>query len=283
MVMAQQPTVVGVFDDRALAERAVDELTAAGFSEDQIRFSGQGTATGGILDRIKGLFTGKETTAAETADDFMGMGIPEQDARYYESEYEAGRSVVTVMAGDHLQEATEILRRNGGRGAQAQTAQTVNSGSTTSTIAQTPQTDYDTSGEQKIQLKEEQLYVTKERVQAGEVEIHKEVVSEEKTINVPVKREEVYIERHPVSGAVPSATPIGRQDEVIRVPVSEERVQVTKQPVIKEEIDIGKRIVQETQQVTDTVRREEARIDRTGDVNVQGADMLDDVQNQTDR
>ncbi len=86
---------------------------------------------------------------------------------------------------------------------------------------------------------------------------------------MPVNREEVYIERTPVSGTVPSDTPIG-QEETYRVPVSEEQVNVTKQPVVREELKIGKRVVQENQQVTDTVQREEAQIDRTGDVNVQG-------------
>jgi len=33
--------------------------------------------------------------------------------------------------------------------------------------------------------------------------------------------------------------------------------------------------VQETQQVSDTVKREEARIERQGDVNVQGSDVID--------
>jgi len=121
-------------------------------------------------------------------------------------------------------------------------------------------------------LKEEQLYAQKQQAQAGEVGIHKDIVSEEKSINVPVNREEVYIERNPVAGGTPSDSPIG-QDETIRVPVSEEQVQVTKQPVVREEINVGKRVVQDNQQVTDTVQREEARIDRAGNVNVDGKDV----------
>jgi stress response protein YsnF len=39
---------------------------------------------------------------------------------------------------------------------------------------------------------------------------------------------------------------------------------VEKRPVVKEEIKVGKRPVQETETVRDTVRREEARVDETG-------------------
>ena len=51
----------------------------------------------------------------------------------------------------------------------------------------------------------------------------------------------------------------------------EEQVQLEKKAVVYEEVGIGKREVQETQVVSGTVRREEARIDREGDVNVGGS------------
>ena len=35
-MMAQQSTIVGVFDDRLQADRAIDELRRAGFRDDQI-------------------------------------------------------------------------------------------------------------------------------------------------------------------------------------------------------------------------------------------------------
>jgi uncharacterized protein (TIGR02271 family) len=133
--------------------------------------------------------------------------------------------------------------------------------------------DYaDTEEKRSLKLREEQLRAEKERVQSGEVQLHKDVVTEQKTINVPVTHEEVVIERHPASGdQVDNAAPIG-EGETIRVPVSEEQVNVTKTPVVTGEVTIGKRAVQENQQVTDTVQREEARLDRSGDVPVEGTD-----------
>jgi len=59
------------------------------------------------------------------------------------------------------------------------------------------------------------------------VNLRKELVTEQQTLNVPVTHEEVYIERRVGSGQV-SAAPIG-EGEAIRVPVSAEQVNVTKQ------------------------------------------------------
>lgn len=116
-----------------------------------------------------------------------------------------------------------------------------------------------------MRLREEQLNVSKERVQTGEVGIHKEVVTEQKNINVPVTHEEVVVERRAVSGDMPAdATPIG-QEESLRIPVSEERVNVEKRPVVTGEVEAERRAVQENQQVSDTVKKERARIDQQGD------------------
>ena len=44
----------------------------------------------------------------------IGLGIPEEDARFYENEVRGGRFLVTVEAGDREAEAWAILRRSGG-------------------------------------------------------------------------------------------------------------------------------------------------------------------------
>ena len=54
------------------------------------------------------------------------------------------------------------------------------------------------------------------------------------------------------------------------MPVHEEQVEVEKRAVVYEEVGVGKREVQDTERVSDTVRREEARIERQGDVRVSG-------------
>jgi len=61
-----------------------------------------------------------------------GMGVPEEEARYYQSEFEAGRVIVTVNAPGRQQEALDILQRNGAYDANMRTAQgTTYSGTST--------------------------------------------------------------------------------------------------------------------------------------------------------
>jgi uncharacterized protein (TIGR02271 family) len=112
-----------------------------------------------------------------------------------------------------------------------------------------------------VQLFGEVLRVHKERISRGEVRLRKDVVTENQTIEVPVTREELVLERVAVSPNTPatSAT-IGRSQE-IRVPLSEDSVRVEKQPVITEEVVVGKREVSDVARVSDEVRREELRVD----------------------
>lgn len=44
----------------------------------------------------------------------IGLGVPEEDARRYEQDFEAGRTLVTVRTVGHREQAEEILRRHGG-------------------------------------------------------------------------------------------------------------------------------------------------------------------------
>ena len=113
MAMSERSTVVGVFTDTTHVEQTLDELRRAGFSDDEISVTSGGTSTGGFLESLKSLFKGQGTTTARTADDFRHMGVPEQDADYYERELDAGRTIVLVRAGDLQQEALAILRKNG--------------------------------------------------------------------------------------------------------------------------------------------------------------------------
>jgi len=43
----------------------------------------------------------------------VGLGVPEDDAGYYDSEFQAGRTLVTVQADGRGQEASDIMQRYG--------------------------------------------------------------------------------------------------------------------------------------------------------------------------
>lgn len=115
--------------------------------------------------------------------------------------------------------------------------------------------------ETRILVMAEKLGVAKTRSQQ-EATITKEPITETKTVEVPVKHEELTVERRPASGATTATTadmPVDSRKE-IKVPLSQEEVQVTKQPYVKEEVVVKKEPVTETRTVSDTVRSEKVNV-----------------------
>jgi hypothetical protein len=153
-------TTVGVFETRAAAERAIADLRAAGYSDDQIgmvakdatgktvRTTGsgetnaeEGAAIGAAAGAAGGALIGAGIVAgvipvigpvlalgtlgtilvnaaggaaiAGIAGALIGWGIPEEDAKYYESEVNAGRYLVTVDTRSRPG-ADVVITRHGG-------------------------------------------------------------------------------------------------------------------------------------------------------------------------
>jgi uncharacterized protein (TIGR02271 family) len=200
----------------------------------------------------------------------IGAGVPEHEAEYYHKEFEAGRAIVTVASDGRADEAMAILRRHGAYDMSTRSA-SATAGQAGATTRAAAGTHGATREGDTIQVKEERLHAEKRPVEAGEVTIRKEVHTENKTLDVPVEREEVVIERHPVQGRAATEGDI-REGEQIRIPVREEEVNVTKDAVVKEEVKVGKRVVQDTERVSGQVRKEEVKVEKTGNVDVNACD-----------
>jgi uncharacterized protein (TIGR02271 family) len=112
--------------------------------------------------------------------------------------------------------------------------------------------------ELRVQRSEEELAAGTREVEAGAMRVRKRVRTDREHIEVPTRREEVSVERVPVSGEASEAE-IG-DDEVV-VPVTEEEVVVSKRPVAKEEVRIRKDVVEDTEVVEEDVRREEVEVE----------------------
>jgi uncharacterized protein (TIGR02271 family) len=122
---------------------------------------------------------------------------------------------------------------------------------------------------QRLTLHEEELQAQTRRQQAGEVSVNKRVVEDARELDVPVTHDEVQVKRVRVDrDAVPGDATFADDGETIRVPVTAETVEVSKTPRVVEELEISKRPVTEHQTVRETVRREEADVDRAGDVTI---------------
>ena len=118
---------------------------------------------------------------------------------------------------------------------------------------------YTRGSEQRLTLSEEQLSVGKRQVSAGEVQLNKRVETEHVRESVPVMREEVTIERRPLSANADINADIG-EDE-IRIPLMAEEVVVEKRVVPTEEVIVSKRAVQEEKTVEADLRRERVDYD----------------------
>jgi uncharacterized protein (TIGR02271 family) len=258
MATTEYPLVVGVFRDHALAAQAIDELHAAGFRDDKIRVR-RAASVSGLLDGLECKLTGSAEAQGQTLpEELVDKGIPQDEADYYQREFEAGHSVVMVESYGHPQEACAILQRYGAYDASALAVQT--------------------QGDRTISVREEVLQPHKQLIEIGEVVLHKEVITEDKTITVPIIREELVIERRRAASE-PSDQPVQeskllnevlKDGETLRVVLHEEQVRVEKYPVVKEEIFISKRQIEETKHFSDTLKREEVHIERIGKVPIQG-------------
>jgi len=119
----------------------------------------------------------------------------------------------------------------------------------------------------KLVLRKEELDVSKNRVETGNVKLSKEVIEEQKVINVPVMHEEIIIERKAIDNE-PTESSIDDEDEILSMAVSEEQVQVGKHTVITGEIFARKNEVEENREIKETLKREEARVNKDGNANV---------------
>jgi uncharacterized protein (TIGR02271 family) len=289
-------------DDRFAADSisilSPDKHTTEGIAEETGTHAGPGAATGavtgGVLGGLGGWLVGIGALAipgvgpliaagafatalggaalgagvGAIAGALAGMGVPKEEADYYEGEVKSGRTLVTVRSDGRYDDAQRIMREHG--------AYDIESGAgsggaerTTDTIDRRPiataAVDRPAQSQDAVQLREEELQARKTPVEVGQVTLGKDVVEERKTVEVPVTREEAYVERHAVNR--PADRPIeATTSQTIEMPIREERVDVEKRPVVYEEVGVGKRQIVENQRVSDTVRREELRVEREGEV-----------------
>ena len=117
---------------------------------------------------------------------------------------------------------------------------------------------------------EEHLHVGTEKVQTGTVRLRKYVVTEDVTQTVPVSREEVRLEREPITDANRDAAMSGSDitEEEHEITLHAERPVVAKETVPVERVRLGTETVTGEQEVRETLRKEQIdQPDVTGEVN----------------
>jgi uncharacterized protein (TIGR02271 family) len=125
---------------------------------------------------------------------------------------------------------------------------------------------HDTSGpttDDAMTRSEEQLHVGTQRVESGRARLRKYVVTENVTQTVPVSREEVRLEREPITDAnigdaLDGPAISGEEHEVV---LHAERPVVQKEAVPVERVRLDTETVTEQQAVTEQVRKEQVELD----------------------
>jgi uncharacterized protein (TIGR02271 family) len=133
--------------------------------------------------------------------------------------------------------------------------------------------DYDTNGgdvsgpttDDAMTRSEEELRVGTERREAGRVRLRRYVVTEDEQRTVPVRREEVRVEREPITDAnVDRALDgPGISEEEHEVVLHEERPVVEKEVVPKERVRLSTEEQTDQETISETLRKE--RIETDGD------------------
>jgi uncharacterized protein (TIGR02271 family) len=132
--------------------------------------------------------------------------------------------------------------------------------------AETGSKGHDTSGpntDTAMTRSEERLHVGTENVETGRARLRKYVVTEEQNVTVPVTREEVRLEREPITEANVDHAMDGPalSDEEHEMVLNEERVVVDKETVPVERVKLDTETVTENRRVSEDVRKEQIELD----------------------
>lgn len=121
-----------------------------------------------------------------------------------------------------------------------------------------------------IELKEEELVVSKREIERGRVIVRTRIEDREELAEATLLQQEVEVERVPRGIVVATMPEVREEDGVLVVPVVEERLVVTTELVLKEEIRIAKKSRTEIVREPVRLRAERVEIER-----LQGRELND--------
>ena len=133
----------------------------------------------------------------------------------------------------------------------------------------------DTSGpttDDAMTRSEEELQVDTTQRERGRARLRKYVTTEQEQVTVPVQREEVRVEREPITDANIDAATSGPaiSEEEHEVTLREEEVVVDKRAVPRERVRLEKDTVTDERQLSEEIRKEQIEVDDQDQLRRQG-------------
>jgi uncharacterized protein (TIGR02271 family) len=115
-----------------------------------------------------------------------------------------------------------------------------------------------------VPLVEEQVAIERRQRETGRVRIRTRVHERTETVDEPVVREQVDVERVPINRIVGTAPPTREEGDYLIIPVVEEQIVIEKRLFLKEEIRVRKTRTTERHREDVVLRSEDAEVVRIG-------------------
>jgi len=225
-------TTIGLFDDNAQAQEAIEHLVSSGFDRSSIHI-------------------------INNADDLsMVRGVPSGDAEFYRDYLgQNGLLVAVTTEQGRASEAAQILASGNVVDADARSMEYRQKG-----VSNAQLRDYD-DHDVVLPVIEENIQVGKRQVESGRMRIYTEVTETPVEEQVTLREERVNVERRPVDRAISSADMTNFKEGEMEIRTMSEEAVVSKEARVVEEVVVGKEMTERTETIRDSVRRTDVQVD----------------------
>ena len=253
-------TIVGLYDDRTAAHTVLQELEAAGFGEDHLRFASgaDGAATRYDLDA-------DEANPAK----LNTYGVQGDESRFYAEGVRRGGSLVIARVHDsNVDTAVDVMTRHNpvryeDRGADY-LADYDEAGAAYSADQITENTGrYAEQAQQRLQEIEEHLKIGKREVVRGGVRVNKYVDTNVEEETLRLRDEEIVVDRTAVNREIsPDEADAAFTDKTVELVERDEEAVVEKTATVTGEVAVGKDVNVREETVGGEVRSTRVEVER---------------------
>lgn len=273
-------TLVGIFDDNANAQAAVNALTRAGVKQGDIHIARNEPAGKGytVYGGPNSTDYNTGTSIGDSISDFFGNlfdggddpSVREERDLYAESVRRGSVAVAVRVEDNTLDQAVDILNDNGAVDVDRRAAQYRSGGyknfDRTAPLYDAEQSktefqQYADQGEVTLPVIEEQLNVGKRVVQRGGVRVHTRVTERPVEETVTLREENVTVNRRPVDREFSDADRAALNEGDFTVTTRSEEAVASKQARVVEEVVVGKNVTEREETVRDTVKRTDVEVE----------------------
>jgi uncharacterized protein (TIGR02271 family) len=241
--MSRENTILAAFESSADAQSAATELQQAGIPRDDIYLETKSnqssdvkheSAEGGFTGWVKSLFSENDHV----------------ERSRYESAIQRGTSLLRVdVVDEEIAAVEEILNRHSPVDVHAEsgTAATMSSSG---------------AGASAIPVVKEEIQVGKREVLRGGVRVYSRLVEQPVEDSIRLREEHVRVDRQPVNRAATSSDLSSAREQVTEVQEFAEEPVIAKQARVVEEVRVGKDVSERTENIRDTVRNTEVKVEQ---------------------